>query len=360
MILGRGTAQTEEEVSDEYRQFLREHGATKAALCGRLKRTPETMIARIGKPLAEWSDDDIIDLFHARGRSTRYVYLTFLVFLFLRGYRRASVPLLESLQPQFSRHYPSALEPIRLRLEETHQELRYEGGHCTSILNRLAYLLAVVGKPLEEMTRADFEAFRDEYMPAYRRRPTHASDKPDHYLFRLERYLVHWGIIAPAKLVFRHEEYFSQIRTSAFRDAYLAHLAWCDIRYKPSTVGSRRSALLHFFLWLQEEYPGCSRLDEVNRSTALAYASYLKRKQEEGAYSAFYTRCMYHDVRQFYNFAIDERLDTSPHRNPFGQRDMPRRPDPLLNRLQKAPECAEGAPNTAGGIRLAGRTGGVL
>ena len=50
---------------------------------------------------------------------------------------------------------------------------------------------------------------------------------------------------------------------------------------------------------------------------------------EAGRYSQTYHRGLHTYVRQFFDFVIDERLETSPSRNPFSVRDLPRAPDML-------------------------------
>jgi site-specific recombinase XerD len=145
----------------------------------------------------------------------------------------------------------------------------------------------------------------------------------------LEFYLIHWDIIPPAKRVLRHETHFAQLRHEPIRAAILLHLQWCDAKYKPSTIYTRRAALFNFFLWLQDSYPHSASLDSVTRAIALDYARYLKQQVKAGRYSLLYATDLQRCVRLFYNFVIDERLDTSPDRNPFTMHDLPRRNDPV-------------------------------
>ncbi len=147
-----------------------------------------------------------------------------------------------------------------------------------SELNLLIWLLAVVGKPLDQLTRADFEVFRTQYQAWYRQTERRTGNKPNARLFRLERYLIHWGVIPPAKFVFRHEEHFAQLRYEPIRQAILIHMQWCDAKYTLSTINSRRAALLNFFLWLQELHPDRSQLDQVDRLAALEYARYPQKQ----------------------------------------------------------------------------------
>jgi integrase/recombinase XerD len=67
----------------------------------------------------------------------------------------------------------------------------------------------------------------------------------------------------------------------------------------------------------------------VTRPIALAYATHLKRKVEDKTYAAKYRTDLYRRIRLFYEFAIVERLETSPDRNPFAMGDTPSDPDPL-------------------------------
>ena len=90
MILGQGTAQTDDELFAEYDQFLQTTGRTTTSCVGkRLHGAPGAMQRRIGKPVLEWTDEDILQLYAGRQPATWYVYSAFLAFLFFRGYRRA-------------------------------------------------------------------------------------------------------------------------------------------------------------------------------------------------------------------------------------------------------------------------------
>ena len=330
MILGRGIAQTDEAIITEYHRFLRNTWQVNSpTILQRLRDAPGVMQRRIGRPIAQWTDEDIIDLYEDRRKATWYPYSAFLAFLFFRGYRRATLHLLTTLPLHLSRQHRGALASHRQRLQRTQKELHYASASVGSELNLLIYLLAVVGKPLEELTRADFDAFRDEYQTWYRESGRRAGGKPNARLFRLECYVVHWGIIPPAKAAFRHEEHFARLRHKPIQAAILSHMQWCDAKYKPSTIHSRRAALLNFFLWFQERYPDRSRLDNVTRSISLEYARYLECKVQDGTYSPKYRNDLYRGVRLFFDFVIVERLDTSPDRNPFTRYDMPQDPDPV-------------------------------
>ncbi len=329
MILGPGSARTEKAIVTEYYRFLEKNrDVTNATILHRLKEAPGTMHRRIGKPLSEWEDREILALYSNRTKATWYPYSAFVAFLFFRGYRRASLHLIHHLPFELSRLHRHALEPYRQNLEKTKQELGYFSGPVGTELNLWIALLAVVHKPLTALTRADFENFRDEYQHWYQQ-TQQKGGHPNSRLTRLGFYLVHWGIIPAATRVFRHEEHFARLQHAPIRSAITAFMQWCDAKYQPSTIDSRRAALLNFFLWFQENYPSRGRLDDVTRPMALAYAKDLKQERETGHYSQIYCNDLYRSLRLFFEFAIREELATSPHRNPFALGDMPREPDPV-------------------------------
>jgi len=330
MILGRGTAQTDTSIVAEYHQFLQKTSQTRIpAILQRLQEAPGIMQRRLGKPLSQWTDEDILSLYADRQKTTWYPYSAFLAFLFFWGYRRASLHLLTTLPFDLVRHYRSVLSPYRERLKQAQQQLGYVSARVGTELRLLIWLLAIVGKPLDELTRDDFDTFRTEYQEWYRTMGCRAGGRPDARLSRLECYLVHWRILPPARVVFRHEEHFARLRPPPIRNAILTYMTWCDVHYQPSTIHTHRAALLNFFLWFQERDLDRTRLDQVTRAVALDYARYLQSLVTEGTYSPKYRNDLYNDMRLFFEFAIEERLDTAPDRNPFGLRDTPRCPDPI-------------------------------
>lgn len=330
MILGRGTAQTADAIITEYQAFLQTSDTNMTdVILSRLQEAPAVMAHRIGKPVTEWTDKDLLALYPNREKTTRYGYSAFWAFLLLRGYRRATVAGLAQLPFHLTRHHRSALLPHRRRLEQAQTELQYLKGNVGTELRLLIALLAVVGKPLEALSRADFETFRDEYQAWYRTAQRQSRGKPDSRLTRLEFYLIHWGILPPPKVVFAHETHFAQLRHPAICQAILNHMQWCDAKYQPSTIHSRRAALLYFFLWLQCEYPAHNRLDCVTRPVALGYARYLRQQKDDQRISPKYAIDLYRHLLLFYDFVIDEALATSPDRNPFTRRDLSREPDPV-------------------------------
>jgi len=326
MILGRGTARTDEQIIAEYHHWLTERSPLHHPnFLKRLREGPGVMSKRLGKPIKAWTDEEILALYHQRSKATWTVYNCFLCFLFFRGYRLATIPLLDALQTDLSRHWRTLLLPHRHKIEQTAQELGYAPGDSAHVLNLLIWLLAVTGLPLEELTRDAFERFRESYQCWYRQRQK--DGEHDHRLYRLERYLIQWGVLAPAQKVLRHDQLYAALQQESFRGAIALYMHWCGARYQPSTIYNARAALLVFFLWLQEQCPSCTRLDEVSRTVALSYAQYLNQQVQAGYYSETYHRGLHTYVRQFFDFVIDERLETSPSRNPFSVRDLPRAPD---------------------------------
>ncbi len=330
MILGRGAASTDEAIIAEYLQFLEkgQHIQHERVLKN-LREAPGVMCRRIGKPIGHWNEQDILALYQDRAKSTGTLYNVFLSFLFFRGYQRATLPILDTVLADLSRQWRPYLLPYRQKIAHTYKELGYPEG-SSSVLNMLLRMLAVMHKPLEELTRADFTAFSETYRTWYREtHPGITNGTPKFRLFRLEHCLIHWGIFPPERRVFRHEQHFAALQHEPIRQAILHYMHWCDVRYQPSTIDSARAALLAFFHWLQKDYPEVSRLDEVTRTVALSYGQYLKQQVEEGRYGETYQRGLHTYIRQFFDFVIDERLDTSPDRNPFSLRDLPRAPDML-------------------------------
>ena len=331
MILGRGPARTAKNIIAEYYRFLdKTDDIGNRTIRARLKDAPGTMQRRVKKPLTQWTDDDILGLYRNRTKTVRYAYSAFLAFLFFRGYRQASLRLVTELSLNLTRYHRAALLPFRRKLEEIQQKLGYDvQARVGSELTLLITLLAVVHKPLNELTRLDFDSFQDQYQDWYRKTRRQKNGRPNSRLTRLEFYLVQLGQLPPAHHVLRHEEHFAQVRSEHIRAAILAFLEWYGARCRPSTIYSRRAALFNFFLWFQDHFPQRERLDDVTRPIALAYASHLKAKRESGQYSLIYCIDLYRSLRLFYEFTIRENLETSPHRNSFADTDLPRKADPV-------------------------------
>jgi len=326
MILGRGAAQTQEAVLAEYQQFLDQlKRESNERWLEELKSAGAVLCRLIGKSPFHWSEDDLLSVYQARAKTSVTRYNVFVAFLLFRGYYRASVHLLLTLPLGLATQWKQAVAPYHERVNRTTGELGYERTTSTcAVVTLLLCLLLSAGKPLEEITRADFETFREAWLAEGKRR---RDGSPDPRLYRLEQYLIHWGVIPAAKWVSTHEKRFACLQHESLRAAILHYLHWCEIKYQPSTLHSHRAALLVFFLWLQECSPEVSRLDAVSRPMALAYAHYLQEQVAAGRYSKGYQCELYSLVRQFFDFVIDERLDTAPARNPFSSRDLPQRPE---------------------------------
>ena len=192
----------------------------------------------------------------------------------------------------------------------------------------LALLLVVTHKPLEELTRPDFQAFWDVYQQRFRRRQKNGYH--DTYLTRIESYLVTWGVLPPRQVVYRHEAQLAQLPSGPIVSGLQLFFQWLAAKYKPATVWSRRDAVLRFFEWFQAQHPAGRRLDAVTRPLVLAYANHLKRQN----YSVVYFNNLYRGACLFFEFAMEEGLPTAPARNPFSLGDLPRRPDPLPRYLE--------------------------
>jgi integrase len=330
MILGHGMAQTDQAIIDEYRQLLQQTGHIHSPrVLKHLCDAPTWMCRHLGNPIAQWSDEEILALYQRMSQSMWYAYTNFLAFLFYRGYRQASLSLLLGMHGDLSRYWRPLLQPYRQKLAHTSQALGYALAPVSTQCTLLLWLLCHAGKTLDELTRVDFEAFRDEYQSWYRQARRRKNGHGDARLYRLERCLIEWGAIPAARVVLRHEEHFAQLRQEEVRSSILRYLGWCDVKYRPSTINSARAALLTFFLWFQEHYPLATRLDEVTRPVALAYAAYLQQQSEQGRYGLPYRCDLYRSMRQFFAFCIEEQLDTAPLRNPFATRDLPKKPEML-------------------------------
>jgi integrase len=329
LILGRGTAQTDEAIVAEYHGFLEENCQARAPTSLRWMRgAPWVMRRHLGKPIIEWTEREIVDLCEARTGAVRYFYTGFMAFLFLRGYYRPSFDMLQTFFVKFVQRYKTTFKPYRQQFERARDKLGYRSCSVSKELTLLVWLLTTAGKPLDELTRADFDAFQDEYQAWYLQSQRSKRGDPNPHVAQLERYLVCLGIIPEAKFVPRHEERFAQLRHEPIRQALRTFLEWREAKCPDSTPAARDS-LLRFFLWLQEHYPETSRLAGVSRTIALAYAGELRGQGETGTCSLRYQRRLYRDVRLFFDFVIEEQLDTSPNRNPFTAGDLPVETDSL-------------------------------
>jgi integrase len=336
MILGRGAATTQESLLAEYRQLVLDTRETPHTSYHRaLKKVPLLMCEELGKPVFEWNENDILSLYQSPVPSWRKGrYTAFLAFLIFRGYYRPSVSLLLALGFQLSSHFRPALEPHRQWLLEAQQRMGYrlaqtnstKNGKIGSELELYVWLLAVCGKTANEITRADFDRFREDYEPQYRSKARQENVRPHSYLYRLERILEHQGMITERKREIHHESYFDCFPPSFIRDAIVQYVQWCTVR-SPKGIYNRRKGVEYFLDWISEHHTGLRRLDEVKRPLALAYAHYLKQMGQESNFSVRYQRQLYHTTFLFFEDAIEHHLETAPVRNPFSLDDVPTAPN---------------------------------
>jgi integrase len=287
------------------------------------------MLQHIAKPITKWTEEEIIGLLDSSRSSMRHRFSGFVAFLLLRGYYRSTLDLLVSLHVNFASRYKVVLKSWRERLEQTRDALRYGADSAGSEVNLLVWLLVTAGKSPDELTRADFDRFRDEYQAWYRRKGRCVTRGPDSRVNRLEHYLVHLGIIPEAEFRFCHEAYLSQLHHDRIRVAVLRYMQVCDARYMRSTIVARRRAVAQLFEWLQERHPDYSRLDDVTRAIAIEYTQHLKVKVKSGDCSPQYRNQLYRAAGCFFDFAIEEQIPTFPERNPFVDRDIAAVPNPV-------------------------------
>ena len=150
MILGRGIAQTDAAIVAEYRAFLAtSSGITTTRVRERVGVAAGTVCKRIGKPIAEWTEEDMLALFSGRCKMVVYGYAAFLSFLIFRGYVRVRhMTFYDAFPLGLCRLHRPALQPIRERLERTRKELGYAAvsvGIVGSVLNLLIALRAFSG-----------------------------------------------------------------------------------------------------------------------------------------------------------------------------------------------------------------------
>jgi len=327
MILGRGTAQTDEAIIAEYLQLL-ERTDHSPAIRKRLRALPTALCRSLGTPILHWSDEEILTVYQDSSQTRRGLSTIFLAFLFFRGYHRPSIPLLSELHIALSKQWTPLLEPARKSIEKVYCELCYKVDDFGTVFHLLLWVLCVSHTPLDELTRAAFEAFRDAYQSWYRQ--SRKNGKANTSLSCLERCLVHAGIIAPVPKVTVHsEDCFPDLHHPPFQTAMRLYMQWRSGKYKSSTVHTARYGLVVFFEWLQEDSPEADRLDAVSRTIALAYAQHLKHQVDAGKYGLRYQRSLYTSIRQFFDFVIDEGLETAPGRNPFSFHDVASKPEML-------------------------------
>lgn len=331
MILGRGAAQTDDGIVAEYENFIQKYHADQN-LTVRLRylRSPRLMQQHLGKPPRKWTEQDILAFYAQPNRNRRIADCGFLSFLFFYGYIKPSFRLVVEFPGCFSRQHPPAIAPLRSKLEHLYDELGYpqRSGNRTQVagseLTLLISLLLVSNKPLNELTAQDFSAFENQYQDWYGRK---FAGRMDGHIWRLRKLLIHGRLLAPRKIKYAHEKKLAKLKDGPIRSAVLYYLEWCKVRNTPSTIVTRRNSILDFFVWFRENYPDCSRLDDVTRHVALAYGKHLKALREQGKRSLNYCNDIYRENRLFFEFIIQEHLDTSPNRNPFGLKDVPVEPN---------------------------------
>jgi len=126
------------------------------------------MQQRLGKLPSQWSEEDILSLYAEPKTDLRVRFCAFLAFLFFRGYCRISFRLIVEYPGDFCRNHKKALRPYRQKLEQLRDELGYQQCKVGSELNLLVSLLLMSQKTLDELTRTDFDLFRDQYQTWYR------------------------------------------------------------------------------------------------------------------------------------------------------------------------------------------------
>ena len=327
MILGRGVAQTDEAILAEYAQMVEQCQYGPAFLKER-QGIPHRMSSHIGKPMLQWSEEDILTLYQRYQTTARCHCNSFLAFLIFYGYFQPSISLLGTLPLDLAKQWPALLEPTKKRFEEMYQTLHYAPHELGSTFTVLIWVLVISGVSFDELTRSHFDTFKEQYQPWYRQH--NKAGTTNTRLTRIERCLVHAGLLPPVpKTLPVPENYFPDLRHPLFQTSAVLYMKWCNAKYKPSTIQTARYALVVFLHWFQEHYPDLGRLDDVSRVVALSYAQHLKQQVDAGQYATRYQQGLYNSVRQFFDFVIDESLETAPARNPFSFRDVPRKPQTI-------------------------------
>lgn len=332
MILGRGTAQTTEEIIADYQHFLINDGKIYTPdRLQKLQRAPQICCKRINKPIQEWSEDDILRAFQPPSRRPAGEDITFLTFLFFRGYVHPTLPLLVALNICLNLHWRKWMVPYQERIEQSRKELGYQATTTranSGVLRVFLWLLLITGKTIDELTRAVFDQFAAPYQHWYQTARIHQGD-PDADMYRLECYLVHWKVLPSVKKTLRYERQMNTLRCDLFRSVLLRYFKWCDLKLSATSSANIRTLLLPFFLWLEGQYPAVHRLDGISRQIALAYLEHLKEQVEMGHYGVRHQHGLYNTVRRFFDTVIEEQFETAPARNPFSRRDFSQLPDAL-------------------------------
>jgi len=335
MILGHGTAATDEAVIAEFHQLVEETGHLQHAnIIGSTRRAPFWMGRQIQKPILCWGDEDILHAYHQQPPSRIRACNVFVAFLIFRGYHRPSLDFLLALPTQLSCQFRPALWPGRRRLQEAHDRLGYQcndsrdhGDRLGSEMELYLWLLAISHTTPEQITRADFDRFKDTYQRWYRDDRRRSDGRPNAHVYHLEQLLVSLGDIPAEKKMGPREAYLAHFPHPLIREAIVQYLNWCQVKHKLKSIYDCQKALYWFLQWLAEHYPMCSRLDEITRSMALEYVNYLKHLYEQKRFGALHRRKLHLEVIRLFEFAVEEQLEASPDRNPFAKSDLPKRPE---------------------------------
>ena len=149
-----------------------------------------------------------------------------------------------------------------------YQTLHYAPHELGSTFTILIWVLVISRVSLDELTRAHFDAFKEQYQPWYRQH--NKAGTANTRVTRVERCLVHAGLLPSVpKTPITPENYFPDLRHVPFQTSAILYMKWCSAKYKPSTIQTARYALVVFLHWFQEHYPDLGRLDDVSRSRRL-------------------------------------------------------------------------------------------
>lgn len=113
MILGRGTAQTPEEIITEHLQFMAEYRHLTPVALTRLRTDVQALQDRLGPSPSDWREEDILALYQRPRKDVWPQWTSFITFLLFRGYRRATCHFLTTLPCHYPRVHAPALQSIR-------------------------------------------------------------------------------------------------------------------------------------------------------------------------------------------------------------------------------------------------------
>lgn len=270
MLLGVGTAHSDAEIIDEFHALYRQN----CAAChwkGNKDRfnAPFNLRRRIGKPILEWTEADVYGVLHDSNLSpsTVQAYSTFVAYLLLRGYFRATLRFFDGWPADISRLFPGPLAPLRQRVSTTMAPFCSRQATLNRVgreLNILVQLTTYIGRPLESITRPQFEAFRSAAKNL--RLEQHGSAPWNSSLGitlgHIEKCLIAWGYLPPAPATpSAHERRMMAIRSPVLRQTLDRYIAACAVRLQPKGVQHVREEVPRFFLWAQEQVVGEQQRD---------------------------------------------------------------------------------------------------